>query len=392
VTDEADNCTVNPVVAWVSDVSDNNICTGETIVRTYSVTDDCNNQILVTQQITVDPFQISIDLGPDQTVCLGDIIALTPSNPTGGNLTWTPAIASGPFVASATATYSVTTEIYGCQASDQITITVEQPPIVSFTSDIIEGCEPLEVVFNSTSTAASGIVDCEWHMNGQVLSGCNNMVYTFPSSGTYDVTLITTSATGCVDSATYANLIYAEDTPFADFDVSASEISTIDPIVEFYNLSTGAINYQWNFNDNSVSNVSFEIDPIHIFPASNEGSYNVQLIAISPLGCADTTYRVISVKEELIYYIPNTFSPNGDEDNQIFQPVFTTGFDPHDFEIKIFNRWGEVVWESYDASVGWDGTYKGKMSPSGTYVWVVRFASYFDSERQILTGQVTLLK
>lgn len=392
VTDEADNCTANPIVTWVSDVSDNDICFGETIVRTYSVKDDCNNEIFVTQQITIDPFPISIDAGPDQTVCVGDLITLTPINPTGGNLTWNPAIAAGPFVPAATATYTVTTELYGCLASDQITITVEQPPVVSFTSDITQGCEPLQVTFNSTSTAASGIANCIWQMNGQVLSGCSGVAYTFPTGGTYDVKLITTSATGCVDSTTYANFIYVEATPVADFDVSASELSSIEPTVEFYNLSTGAINYQWNFNDYSTSSINFETNPIHDFPASNEGSYAVQLVAISPLGCADTTYRIISVKEELIYYIPNSFTPNGDPNNQYFQPVFTTGFDPQEFEIKVYNRWGEVIWESYDASVGWDGTYEGKLSPSGTYLWVIRFKTIYNNERKILSGQVTLLK
>mgnify|MGYP002630729887 FL=1 len=391
VTDEADNCTVNPIVTWVSDVSDSAICTGETIVRTYSVMDDCSNEIFVTQQITVDPFQISIDAGPDQTICVDDLITITPINPTGGNLTWNPAIASGPFVPAATATYTVTTELYGCQASDQITIIVEAPPVVSFTADTLQGCEPLEVTFNSTSTAASGVVDCSWLMNGQVLNGCSNVAYTFPTGGTYNVALITTSATGCVDSATYANFIYVEATPVAEFDVSLTELASLEPTAEFYNLSTGATSYQWNFNDNSTTSTSVETNPIHDFPTSNQGSYNVELVAISPLGCADTAYRIIKVIEELIYYVPNSFTPDGDQYNQIFQPVFTTGFDPQNFEIKIYDRWGEVVWESFDPSAGWDGTYEGKISPSGAYTWVVTFKMIYNEERKVLTGHVTIL-
>lgn len=389
VTDEADNCTVNPIVTWVGDVSDSAICAGETIVRTYSVMDDCGNEIYVTQQITVDPFQISIDAGPDQTICVDELITITPINPTGGSLTWNPAIASGPFVPAATATYTVTTEIYGCQASDQITIIVEAPPVVSFTADTLQGCEPLEVTFNSSSTAASGVVDCSWLMNGQVLNGCSNLVYTFPVNGTYDIALITTSATGCVDSATYANFIYVEATPVAEFDVSLTELPSLEPTAEFYNLSTGATSYQWDFNDNTTT--SAETNPTHDFPASNQGSYNVELVAISPLGCADTAYRVIKVIEELIYYIPNSFTPDGDQYNQIFQPVFTTGFDPQNFEIKIYDRWGEVIWESLDPSAGWDGTYDGKILPSGTYTWVVTFKMIYNEERKVLTGHVTIL-
>ncbi|MDG1334203.1 MAG: gliding motility-associated C-terminal domain-containing protein [Crocinitomicaceae bacterium] len=390
VTDEADNCTVSPTVTWVSDVSDNDICAGETITRTFSVTDDCGNEIFVTQAITIDPLPVPIDAGPDQTVCVGEMVTLTPVNPTGAILTWNPASASGPFVPAGTATYTVTADFNGCTNTDQVTVFVEEPPVVSFFADVLAGCEPLQVTFTNTSTAASGLVNCDWTMNGESINGCGSVTYTFPQGGTYDVTLTTTSATGCVNSETYADYIYVEETPVAGFGVSTDQLSTLETYVEFYNTSVGAVDYIWDFDDNS--GLVYVEDPTHEFPTSDGGSYNVQLIASSPLGCLDTTWVTVAVDVELLYFIPNTFTPDNDAFNQYFKPIFTAGFDPFDFNMLIFNRWGEVIWESNDATVGWDGTYNGKLVADGTYAWKIEFKTAYSDERKMINGHVNIMK
>jgi gliding motility-associated-like protein len=391
VYDEADNCTASPTVTWVSDVSDNDICNGETITRTFSVMDDCGNEIFVTQLISIDPLPVPIDAGPDQTVCVGDLVTLSPINPMGATLTWNPAFAATPFVPAGTATYTVTADINGCTASDQVTVIVEEPPVVSFFADVLEGCENLEVTFTNTSTAASGIANCDWSMDGTSLNGCGSVTYVFPNGGTYDVTLTTTSVTGCVNSETYTDYIYVEATPVASFGTSpTAELSILDPEVEFYNTSTGSVDYIWNFDDNTGS--VYEENPVHEFPTEDGGSYNVQLIALSPLGCPDTTWGAIQVDVELLYFIPNTFTPDNDQYNQYFKPVFTSGFDPFDYNLKIFNRWGEIIWESNDHEVGWDGTYNGKLVQDGTYSWKIEFKTNNSDERKMIHGHVNIMK
>ncbi|MGB1508085.1 MAG: gliding motility-associated C-terminal domain-containing protein, partial [Crocinitomicaceae bacterium] len=84
--------------------------------------------------------------------------------------------------------------------------------------------------------------------------------------------------------------------------------------------------------------------------------------------------------------------PDGDEFNQIFQPVFTSGFDPYDFNLKIYNRWGQLVFESNDNNQGWDGTYGGELVQDGLYTWKIEFKSISNDERFIHTGHVNLLK
>lgn len=390
VIDEADNCGA-PTVTWVSDVSDNDICVGELIIRTFAVTDECGNEILVTQEIQIDPLPIPIDAGPDQTICEGSFLTLSPVNPIGAALTWSINVPSGaPFIPAGTDTYTVTASFNGCTNSDDVTVVVEEPPVVSFIADVLEGCEPLEVTFITTSTAASGIAACEWTMNGETLNGCGATTYTFPTGGTYDVTLTTTSVTGCTSTETYPSYIYVESTPVANFGVSSEQLSTIETSVDFMNTSTGAVSYEWDFDDNT--GVSFAQNPSHEFPTADGGYYSVQLVAISPLGCADTTWAPISIDEELLYFIPNTFTPDGDAYNQTFQPVFTTGFDPYDFNMKIFNRWGEVVFETNDATVGWDGTYGGKLVKEGIYTWIIEFKTAFSDERKSINGHVNMMK
>jgi gliding motility-associated-like protein len=103
----------------------------------------------------------------------------------------------------------------------------------------------------------------------------------------------------------------------------------------------------------------------------------------------------VQVQEVLIFYVPNTFTPDGDNYNQTFQPVFHSGFDPFDFELLIFNRWGEVIFESHDATVGWDGTYGQETTEivqDGTYTWKIEFKTKYTDERKIVTGSVNLIR
>jgi gliding motility-associated-like protein len=94
----------------------------------------------------------------------------------------------------------------------------------------------------------------------------------------------------------------------------------------------------------------------------------------------------------LLYFIPNTFTPDNDQYNQYFKPVFTSGFDPFDYNLKIFNRWGEIIWESNDPEVGWDGTYNGKLVQDGTYSWKIEFKTNNSDERKMIHGHVNIMK
>lgn len=177
--------------------------------------------------------------------------------------------------------------------------------------------------------------------------------------------------------------------PDAEFIALPTSLTTTDTEVDFTNESSGAISYVWNFGDGSGSNVE---NPSHSFPNMESGSYVVQLIAASPLGCQDTAYQTITVVEDEIFYVPNTFTPDGDSYNEYFQAIFYSGYDPFDFTMLIYNRWGEIIWESHDWTVGWNGTYGGKIVPDGVYTWKIEVKTTATDERRAFTGHLNLIR
>jgi gliding motility-associated-like protein len=105
------------------------------------------------------------------------------------------------------------------------------------------------------------------------------------------------------------------------------------------------------------------------------------------------TYTVtVKECEQLIYYIPNSFTPDGDEYNQTWGLVFTAGFDPYDFHLLVYNRWGETVWESWNVTERWDGTYNGSVVQDGIYNWVVWFGDKYNDARYSDRGHITILR
>ncbi|MDG1331460.1 MAG: PKD domain-containing protein, partial [Crocinitomicaceae bacterium] len=395
VTDEADNCVGVVTVDWVSDVSDGNVCNGEIITRTYSVTDACGNQILVTQEITILAVYPPIGAGPDTIVCVGDWATVNADNPWGMPIWWDNGVVDGtPWQPAATLLYTVSADNLGCISTDDMWVTMEPLPVVSFAADLMGGCAPLEINFTNSSSTTSSFDNCQWTVDGSPVAGdCNGATYTFDAGGLYDIGLTTTSVNGCTNSVMYDDFIFMEDVPTAAFDVSRSAVESIDTEVDFYNNSINASTYAWNFGDGTSSTAE---NPTHSFPEEPTGTYTVELFAYSPVyGCVDSAELNIDVQEILLFYVPNTFTPDDDNYNQTFHPVFHSGFDPFDFELLIFNRWGEVIFQSNDASVGWDGTYgadQTEIVADGTYTWKIEFKTKYTDERKVVTGNVNLMR
>jgi len=239
-----------------------------------------------------------------------------------------------------------------------------------------------------TSTTANG-ENCVWDLgNGQTATGCS-VTYTFLQGGCYDIGL-TTSTNGCVNSASVTDMICVEEPPVASFSSSISQFTEPLHTVNFTNNSVGANTYFWDFGDGATS---MDEDAVHTFSNTSDGA-TITLMAISTLGCSNETQYIITYEISPLIYVPNTFTPDGDNYNQVFTPVFTTGYDPYNFEMLIFNRWGELIFESHDASIGWDGTYgmKGNDVQQGVYTWKITYKNPQNDKRQILVGHVTLIK
>jgi gliding motility-associated-like protein len=122
------------------------------------------------------------------------------------------------------------------------------------------------------------------------------------------------------------------------------------------------------------------------------GCYQVVLVASAQDGCTDTTVQVVCVKDEVIIYVPNTFTPDGDGLNDIFLPILTAGYRPGTYEFAIYNRWGERFFYTEDVDQGWDGTFKGNEVQVGTYTYTIKFKSSMDNNVYTYNGHVNLIR
>lgn len=374
-------------ISWNNGVNDGVSFASPIGTVQYVVTANLNNCISTDEvTITVNPIP-NVDAGPNQFICEGEFLSL---NGSGANsYVWDNGVANGqPFSPAQTTTYTVVGTSIGCSASDQMTVTVNVQPQVSFSATVLEGCTPVYTEFTNTTTNVTS-AGCSWSINNlAVLNGCNQS-FTFSQAGCFNITLQVTSDGGCVGSTTYQNYICVDDYPVANFGVSPLFLSPTDNQASFNNSSIGAETYEWNFGDGTTSSAA---DPQHIYYSDGEESFIIQLIAFSELGCPDTTYGRIDMREDLIFYVPNTFTPDEDDYNQFFLPIFTSGFDPYDFNLLILNRWGEILFESNNHQVGWDGTYGGKLVKDGTYVWKIEFRTKYTDERKVHHGHINILR
>jgi gliding motility-associated-like protein len=223
-------------------------------------------------------------------------------------------------------------------------------------------------------------------------STTSSVSHTYLYGGLYDVKASVVDIYGCENSVMYSEYITVEDQPVARFSMNPPSVFTNDTEVHFSNESLFATDYIWNFGDGTDE--TDVMNPVHFFPSEvGDVFYPVELKAYNLLGCIDSVTLYMNVKGIILFYIPNTFTPDGDQFNETFQPMFESGFDPFDFHIMIFNRWGEIIFESYNSSIGWDGTYGDQsIVQDGTYVWQIDFKELHTDKRYTHKGHVTVVK
>jgi len=378
-------------ITWDNAVNDGLAFVSPVGTTTYTVTAMLANCISTDEvEVLVHPLPI-VFAGNDYSVCEGTSVLLSGSG--ANTYAWDNGVVDGQSFVQAVGTvvYTLTgTSVEGCENTDDVEITVHPNPEASYTVDVTEGCLPLAVNLVSSST---GVIDnCKFTLgDGTVLLGCD-VNHLFTTAGCHDVTLEVETNHGCTDVVTNSNVVCIDDFPIASFNVDPGEVSLLEDEVEITNTTTGAETYSWNFGDAYTSN---DVHPIHQYEILENGDYLITLVAFSELGCPDTAKMLLPVREELLFYIPNTFTPDNDNFNETFKPVFTSGIDLQSYTLYIFNRWGELVFESHNTEVGWDGSYGAESNTtvkSGTYLWKVIFKEKVKDKRHEYNGHVNLLR
>ena len=337
----------------------------------------------------------TINAGLDQTACEGTMITLSGAGAgVGGAYAWDNAINNGtPFnQAVGTTTYTVTgTDANGCISTDLVNVTINALPVVSFNGDLLTGCAPLTVNFTNSSTPSGN--NCQWTFgDGTGTTGCSGASYTYNTAGNYNVGLTVTTLEGCTSSVNYASYISVINQPVAAFTYTPNNAPiTIDnTMVQFENESLFATDYTWDFGDGTGATVT---SPNHFFPVIGNQMYTITLTATNSLGCSDVAEATITIEDQVLFFVPNAFTPDGNDINNIFLPVFTSGFDVYDYHFTMFDRWGEVLFESYNAASGWNGTYGSQgLVEDGVYIWQIEFGETMSDKRHTYRGHVTVLK
>ncbi|MEZ4800868.1 MAG: PKD domain-containing protein [Flavobacteriales bacterium] len=273
------------------------------------------------------------------------------------------------------------------------TIVINPPaPVANFLGPA-EGCAPLTVQFENLSEYAAS---SNWLFGDGGQANATNPVYTYYIPGTYTVTLTITGFDGVATSQmTLEQSIVVYPNAQAAFTVTPNEVSIPSQPVYCLNLSENATSYTWDFGDEDYSN---EVNPIHYY--DTEGLFTITLIANNQYNCPDTmmVYDAVYAKKGGLIDFPNAFTPdpsgaNGGSynpnsyDNDVFFPIHAGVVE---YQLLIFNKWGELLYESTDVSRGWDGYYRGQLCKQDVYVWKVN-ARFIDGQRFEQAGDVTLL-
>lgn len=276
----------------------------------------------------------------------------------------------------------------GCSSPATTTIVVNPLPVIAVTPTVISGCVPVTTSFIDNTVPASASISWNFGDGSANSTQLGNVSHTYSSAGCYTLTVSSTSSAGCTASAQFPNIVCGLPNAVAAFNVDNPIHGLMNPVFQTINGSANATSYSWDFGDGQTSTatapqVTYTEDP---------ANYTIMLIANNPGNCPDTAYLTVVIEEELIFYVPNAFTPDGDEFNNSFLPIFTSGFDPYSYSLSIYNRWGEILFESKDHKVGWDGTYDDKLCPVGTYTWTISFKDSKSDKKITKTGHVEIIK
>jgi gliding motility-associated-like protein len=290
-----------------------------------------------------------------------------------------------------TGTYSVTvSDLNGCTATSSVTLTSNPLPQVKLPPPLI-GCVGTGVLINANVESGE---KCTWTFSdGQVFNQCGPFSVNFDAVDCYNVKLTVASPEGCTNTVSASNFVCVEPNPVASFYADNYQIDNIQTNANFWNTSVGAESYFWYYSDGSNYDTTYNV--YHEFQNGSDFdviNYMVILYAVSEYGCIDSTSRYIKLTPKPILYVPNAFTPDGDIYNSTFYPVLTAGYKSNDYEFLIFNRWGELIFESNTIGEGWDGTYKEHNCQDGVYTWKLVVGRSINGEQLEYTGHITLLR
>lgn len=379
------------VYSWNTGETTSSIFVSPTSTQTYtvSVTDNCLQQTATASAtISVPVYQpLTATSSPDITEICPYVPATISVTPAGGAGVYTyqwsandqplGTNATQDVLPSTSTTYHVVvTDQCGNSVEEEVVYTITSPPLVLTMSPAQLICPGDSALISVTATGGYGQYYYEWFVSG---APHTSSIWVKPGqTTTYKVSVSDECQTFTVEGETTVEVIK----PNADFIISSHTLFNGLPVT-FQNLTTGGVTYEWTFGD---GNSSAMVHPNNTY--QDPGTYTVTLIATNQLGCKDTVSKPITIAEEYYIYVPNSFTPDGNRLNNYFS---ASTVNIAQLNVRIFNRWGETVFESDDVDFAWDGTYNGQMVQDNVYVYKIKYVTRSKIEETI-TGHVVLIK
>ena len=272
----------------------------------------------------------------------------------------------------------------GCSSNTFINITIHDIPKAELTSNITHSCVPFCADFKFNNVSTSQITKVSWQLD-TLSSDKDSFLYCINKAGIYQAIGNFTNALGCSSSIAFSIQGYPQ--PMADFDyLPKKPIAGFDEVM-FTDQSSEKPILEWNwfFMNNGDYSASTQ-NTTYLF--ENEGNYPIALVIKNIWGCMDTVVKTITIEPDFNIFVPNAFTPNQDNENEIFQPKGTGIIK---YNISIYDRWGEAVFETDDFNKGWDGTYKGQSCKSDVYIWKIN-ATNVNGKVKAMDGHVSLYR
>jgi gliding motility-associated-like protein len=315
------------------------------------------------------------------TICEGSMATLLANG--ADSYLWLPGNISGnPYGASPhlSRTYTVVGTSKGCQGQAVVNVVVTPAPKTNLSAQLKNGCAPF--CLDLSVPSSTNVTSYDWYIDQVAVGSGSISNYCFKSPGHYAIGIVATDNLGC-KSLEPAGTIQVYPKPIADF-IYSGEFQLPNPEVMYVDASYANIaNWYWYFGDGEIA---FSQNPKHSFKEA--AIYNTFLVVENIYGCKDTVSKPITIEELPVLFVPNTFTPNEDGDNDAF---FAKGTGIKEFKLQIFNRWGQKIFEANDITKAWDGTFKGVSVKEDTYVWLIHY-SLIKQNPQAITGHVNLIR
>jgi gliding motility-associated-like protein len=296
-------------------------------------------------------------------ICDGNSTVFT-ANSGYTNYLWSTSETTSAITLTDSGVYSVTvTDNFGCVSATSQTLVVNQTPVASFSNDTSLTCEIPNINFFNTSLYPVGST-FNWDFGDNSQSSAENPSHIFNTPGTYPITLIITTQAGCADTLTQNADILFFPLPIAEFKAEPTIASVFNSTINFVDQSQNAVTWNWTFGDGIQSDNQ---NPKHYY--DEIGKFNVKLIVTNIAGCISEYSEPVLITP---FYVPNAFTPNADGMNDVF---FNSGYvlDVSSYNMLIFNRWGQKVFENDNYNTFWNGYDKNnKPAPEGTYVYTIK--------------------